>query len=538
MYKKNIMDIIKPNMNNVFTNIFDRVYIINLEDRIDRKIKMIHKFEEINTKYQFIKAIDTRNSSKELNDLIERSDYRKIGEIGYKKTYQKIIFDAIEKKYDTIVCFDDDAILCKEFHNKFNKKMKSIPNNWEILYLGASEWSKKDLDNFKGEYYYPTLEYDSVYGDGTCGSYAIAFKRSFLLKFANYLTKFDNAFDRILINYIKEHAMKNVYVMYPNLVIADITDSDIRPNYRSMKDHCKIVHWNLDNFEFPFSKERYGPIITAAIITKNRSKLLKKCLNSIFLQKMIVNGLEKDFTDLEICIINDGSTDDTEEMIKNYIKLNTTRKIVYKKTKGEGIPIARNKVNQLASGVYIAVVDDDDIQLPFRLYNHIKSINMTYDNEIGSYGGWINYDLRTKEMQVNPGRYRSFNTIAFIGSVLIHPATCYRKDIITKFIYNEMYPFNSDYDVAIRLAHEKKVMTHCEDYLIIRLIHGDNVSCFHNKEQLNYAKMSRDSLFALYTVDDIIRMMGEAIQEVINNPVTFDKEKNIKKDDIEKLIIC
>lgn len=517
--------------NNHFSNIFNRAYVINLEDRIDRKIKMIHKLEQINIQYQFVKAVDTRNDSEKLTKLIETTDYRKIGEIGYKETFQKIIKDAIKNEYETIICFDDDVLFHKNFHNKFEEKIKHIPENWEILYLGASEWSNKDLDNFSGEYYYPTLEYDSKFGDGTCGSYAIAFKRSFLLKFYDYLVSFDNAFDRVLVGYIKSEQMKNVYVMYPNLAIAEIADSDIRKNWRSLEDHCKKVHWTLNDYEYPMVKKR--PLITAAIITKNRSKLLKKCLDSIFKQKMVVNGKIEDFDDFEVAVIDDGSEDDTLEMLKKY-KENVGNKLIYKSGGSGGIPKARNKVNELSNGYYIAVVDDDDIQLPYRLYNHIKAINGTFDNEIGSYGGWINYDINTKEMQVNHGKHRSFNTIAFLGSVMIHPATCYRKDITKEFQYNENYPFNSDYDLAIRLAHENKKMNHCGDYLIIRIMHGGNVTFSHDGDQKNYSKMARDKIFALYTNDDINLMRKKAKKEVIDDNISIDRK--IFVDDIIKFL--
>lgn len=82
----------------------------------------------------------------------------------------------------------------------------------------------------------------------------------------------------------------------------------------------------------------------------NRETTIKRCLDSI------VNQLNKD---IELIVINDGSTDNTDEIIKEYIKNNSTN-IQYYTKQNAGIAHTRNFGIENANGKYIIFVDSDD----------------------------------------------------------------------------------------------------------------------------------------------------------------------------------
>ncbi len=71
-------------------------------------------------------------------------------------------------------------------------------------------------------------------------------------------------------------------------------------------------------------------------------------------------------------IVDDGSDDNTEEIVHKYDK---NLKIVYIKQRNCGIAIARNKALQLASGKYIIVIDDDRIPDPEFVLSHKKILD-------------------------------------------------------------------------------------------------------------------------------------------------------------------
>lgn len=87
--------------------------------------------------------------------------------------------------------------------------------------------------------------------------------------------------------------------------------------------------------------------VSIVVPVYNAEKYLKKCLDSLINQSL---------KDIEIIIINDGSTDNSEEVIKNY----QDKKIRYIYQANEGVGKTRNKAINIAKGKYIMFVDADD----------------------------------------------------------------------------------------------------------------------------------------------------------------------------------
>lgn len=69
----------------------------------------------------------------------------------------------------------------------------------------------------------------------------------------------------------------------------------------------------------------------------------------------------------EIFVVNDGSTDETKQRIKNYMKSNSYMNIIYIEQENSGVSETRNRGIRLASAEWIALLDADDIWLPNKL---------------------------------------------------------------------------------------------------------------------------------------------------------------------------
>lgn len=99
----------------------------------------------------------------------------------------------------------------------------------------------------------------------------------------------------------------------------------------------------------------------------NVAKFLPRCLDSLINQTL---------KDIEIICINDGSTDNGLEILKNYAKKDSRIQIINKEN--EGVSCARNDGMQIAQGEYTGFVDSDDwIDLDFyeKLYSSAKKYN-------------------------------------------------------------------------------------------------------------------------------------------------------------------
>lgn len=106
-------------------------------------------------------------------------------------------------------------------------------------------------------------------------------------------------------------------------------------------------------------------LISVIIPIYNSEKFLCRCVDSV---------LNQTYSNLEIILVNDGSTDKSEEICLKYVKKDSRVKYFYKKNSGAGD--TRNYGIKKANGKYIGFIDSDDEALPTmyeELYNTLKS---------------------------------------------------------------------------------------------------------------------------------------------------------------------
>lgn len=89
---------------------------------------------------------------------------------------------------------------------------------------------------------------------------------------------------------------------------------------------------------------------------------------AFFVADMIESVRSQTFSDWELIIIDDGSTDNTQQIVKPYI----SEKILYYKLKHTGRSYARNYGLKVMKGDFIAFLDSDDIFLPTKLEKQVK----------------------------------------------------------------------------------------------------------------------------------------------------------------------
>jgi len=90
-----------------------------------------------------------------------------------------------------------------------------------------------------------------------------------------------------------------------------------------------------------------------------------------FLHDAISSALKQRYKNIEVIVINDGSTDSSEKMAKNF-----GDKILYFKKKNEGVATALNLGIKKAKGKYISWLSHDDVYLPSKVEEQIKALNL------------------------------------------------------------------------------------------------------------------------------------------------------------------
>jgi len=119
------------------------------------------------------------------------------------------------------------------------------------------------------------------------------------------------------------------------------------------------------------------PTVSVCIPTYNRKNYLKETLQSVFAQT---------YKDYEVVIVDDGSTDGTEEMIRGI-----GYPVKYYWVNHIGQYAARNKLIELAQGEYITFVDSDDLLFPDTIERLIKAVEAHGPNVI-AYGAHVGVD--------------------------------------------------------------------------------------------------------------------------------------------------
>lgn len=121
--------------------------------------------------------------------------------------------------------------------------------------------------------------------------------------------------------------------------------------------------------------------VSVIIPCYNQASFLKEAVDSVLVQT---------HTNWECIIINDGSTDKTEEVAKELIQ--NDKRFIYKKQNNKGLPGARNAALELCSGDFIQLLDADDALHPEKLEKHlalIKKKGLSEDDTIVSYSEYI-----------------------------------------------------------------------------------------------------------------------------------------------------
>ena len=114
------------------------------------------------------------------------------------------------------------------------------------------------------------------------------------------------------------------------------------------------------------------PIVRIILPTFNRSKIISQSIQS---------ALDQTFQDFDLLIADDGSTDNTEAIIRHFS--NTDSRILYCKYSHSGVAATRNKaIHEPGQFKYIAFLDSDDIWLPQHLESSVKILEQEDDIDV------------------------------------------------------------------------------------------------------------------------------------------------------------
>ncbi len=176
--------------------------------------------------------------------------------------------------------------------------------------------------------------------------------------------------------------------------------------------------------------------VSICIPSYNCKKYLREALDSILAQT---------YKDYEIVIVDDGSTDGTEEMIKN-----AGYDVRYYWVNNMGQSAARNKLIELADGQYITFLDSDDLLFPDMLKRLMNVID-SYGRNVFAYGSYVGIDEKGNEVKKKQYKLPAGNIVTELFE-FIHVHSC--GTMCAKRIYEEA----SDFDTSLRRCAMYKLL--------------------------------------------------------------------------------
>lgn len=183
-----------------------------------------------------------------------------------------------------------------------------------------------------------------------------------------------------------------------------------------------------------------SPLVSVIIPTYNRAWALKKAIDSV---------LGQDYKNFELIVVDDGSTDDTQALIKTY-----EESVKFVQQPNLGVSAARNKGISTSAGSLIAFLDSDDYWYPEKLSAQVEFFSKNPDALICQTEEiWIRNGKR-----VNPKKkHKKLGGMIFIPSLalcLVSPsAVMVQKNLFDKVdTFDESLPACEDYDLWLRVT--------------------------------------------------------------------------------------
>lgn len=200
-----------------------------------------------------------------------------------------------------------------------------------------------------------------------------------------------------------------------------------------------------------------------------------------FIEKTIESALNQTYPNYEIIVIDDGSTDNTEEVINNM----NSSKVSYHKIKNSERGAARNYGASIAKGEYVNFFDSDDILYPNHLSEAYQLIVKNKKPEIIN----ISFDVRDPEgkLLTKGMSYSGDLNLQLVkrGNILSCNGVFIRKDISKTHPFNEdrRLSGSEDYELWLRLSSEYPI--HYSNIVSSSIINHDDRSVLTmNKEKL------------------------------------------------------
>ncbi|MDR2901725.1 MAG: glycosyltransferase [Lactobacillales bacterium] len=246
-------------------------------------------------------------------------------------------------------------------------------------------------------------------------------------------------------------------------------------------------------FSFAAFQKFFPPKISVVMSTYNRADLIGRAIESI---------LNQTYQNFEFIIIDDASTDNTVQIIKSHMQTDKRIKLVENR-KNRGLAENLNTGIQMATGKYIARIDDDDYSLPRRFERQVALLQANPDlaavgtasSKIGVYDVYSFTDITDPEI-IKSLFYLSCNPI-------LHTSVMMRRSFLNAhgLAYNPRNTYAEDYGLWLDILAAGGKFSNVPEILHFYREHTTNSKSYY-RTQRQTARRLYDRLLVLFSPDD------------------------------------
>lgn len=204
-----------------------------------------------------------------------------------------------------------------------------------------------------------------------------------------------------------------------------------------------------------------------------------------FLAEALTSILDQTFTDFELVVVDDGSTDSSPAILEQFALRDPRLRVV--RQEQAGLTPALNRGWRLARAPYIARMDGDDVALPDRLERQVVFLDghprvgvvggaFVVLTELGERLGTITYSTADRELRRDLQRY----------NCIPHPTAMIRREALER-VGGYRLERAEDYDLWLRIAEDWEIANLPEPVLLYR----------HHPRQYSVAHLDRQAAGAL-----------------------------------------
>jgi glycosyltransferase involved in cell wall biosynthesis len=203
------------------------------------------------------------------------------------------------------------------------------------------------------------------------------------------------------------------------------------------------------------------PLVSVIIPCFNHGKFLADAIHSV---------LKQNYSPIEIILVNDGSTDNTEEVASIFPDV----KYVYQEN--QGLSAARNAGIKNCTGEFLVFLDADDLLLEDAIGTNLRLL--LDDQRLAFVSG--GYNLETTDFEIIP-KHRKINSSKAYSILLkrnaieMHATVMYRRWVFEEFLFDTSLKACEDYDLYLKVARKYPVAHHSKILAVYRM-HGNNMS--------------------------------------------------------------